>query len=272
MLDRFTKFPTALKNNTRWMRLGAHDIPAMLVHPDWAFGHHAPIMLWMHGRTANKELDPGRYLRWMRAGIGTCAIDLPGYGERIDEALQHPRHTFDIIRQMHDEIDSIVQAVGEMGVFDMRRLGIGGMSAGGMATLARLCTEHPFICAAVEGTSGSWMHQAHREMFKGRDDAAIATLNPMDRLGTWREIPIQAIHAQYDEWVTIDGQRAFINALRTRYQHPELVQFVTYGRTGAPYEHAGFGKMSSDAKDRQRNFLKEWMFASRASAASPAQL
>jgi len=34
----------------------------------------------MHGRTANKELDPGRYLRLIRAGIAVCAIDLPGHG------------------------------------------------------------------------------------------------------------------------------------------------------------------------------------------------
>jgi hypothetical protein len=31
---------------------------------------------------------------------------------------------------------------------------------------------------------------------------------------------------------------------------------VTYERTGAPGEHIGFGAMASDAKDRQRDFLK----------------
>ena len=28
-----------------------------------------------------------------------------------------------------------------------------------------------------------------------------------------------------------------------------------YGETGAPYEHSGFGRLASDAKDRQVNFL-----------------
>src|SRR4029450_3068251 len=69
------KLPSALRANARWLRLGPTpgNIPALITHPDWAPGHLAPVVIWMHGRTVNKELDPGRYLRWMRAtggGIG----------------------------------------------------------------------------------------------------------------------------------------------------------------------------------------------------------
>src|SRR5262245_11172372 len=81
MIERFSQMPSALRANARWQRLGPSDIPALLVHPDWNSGQPAPMVLWMHGRTVNKELDPGRYLRWMRAGIGACAVDLPGHGE-----------------------------------------------------------------------------------------------------------------------------------------------------------------------------------------------
>jgi hypothetical protein len=33
------------------------------------------------------------------------------------------------------------------------------------------------------------------------------------------------------------------------------VQFHAYGTTGAPHEHAGFGRFAADAKDRGTEFL-----------------
>lgn len=259
MIERFAQMPSALRANARSQRLGASSIPALLVHPSWESGKPAPIMLWMHGRTVNKELDPGRYLRWMRAGIAACAIDLPGHGERLDPMLLRADRAFEVVRRMIDEIDEVVESLRAMNVFDMTRIGIGGMSAGGMATLARLCRPHPFRCASVEATTGSWNHQAEREMFRDVSDAAMATINPIEHLQDWRELPLQALHARLDEWVPIAGQQAFIDALRARYAEPDLIEFIIYDHTGAPNEHQGFGKMASDAKDRQRDFLQRWL-------------
>jgi fermentation-respiration switch protein FrsA (DUF1100 family) len=87
----------------------------------------------------------------------------------------------------------------------------------------------------------------------------VFALNPIDALEGWREIPVQAIHARHDEWVPFARQQRFIDALKSRYHDPSLIDFVTYERTSAPYEHIGFGKMSTDAKDRQRDFLRRWL-------------
>ncbi|MCP3904765.1 MAG: alpha/beta fold hydrolase [Planctomycetes bacterium] len=256
MYDRSAPLPRALEARSHWQRLGPSGIPALLVDPrDDEGGPAPPVVLWMHGRTASKELDPGRYLRLMRAGIGVCAVDLPGHGERFDAALQHPRHTLELIHQMIAEIDEVSDALRELVRFDMTRMAIGGMSAGGMAALSRLCREHDFRCAAVEASTGSWEQQRHREMFEGRPASEIARGNPIEHLGGWREIPLQAIHSRLDMWVAFDGQAAFIEALRERYDAPEDVEFVVYDRTGAPFEHAGFGRLSSDAKNRQRDFF-----------------
>src|SRR4030095_11489223 len=135
MIERFSQMPSALRANARWQRLGASKIPALLVHPSWGSGRRVPVVLWMHGRTVKKELDPGRYLRWMRAangGIATCAVDLPGHGERFDASLQQAHRAFEVVMQMISEIDGIVDAIVDLGVFDHSRLAIGGMSAGGM--------------------------------------------------------------------------------------------------------------------------------------------
>ncbi len=216
-------------------------------------------MIWMHGRTVNKELDPGRYLRWMRAGIATCSVDLPGHGERFDAALQDAERTLDVIQQMLAEIDRLVEALTSAGDVDASRAGIGGASAGGMVALARLCREHPFRCASVEATSGSWRHQRHRAMFADGRDREASALDPALNLAGWREIPIQLIHARQDEWMSIEGQRAFVGALRSRYRHSDWIEFIEYDRTGAPFEHVGFGRMASDAKDRQVAFLRRWL-------------
>src|SRR5690554_3251478 len=109
MIERFAQMPSSLRVNARWQRLGASAVPALLVHPNWDNPEPAPVVIWMHGRTVNKELDPGRYLRWMRAGIGACAVDLPGHGERFDPELQQASRALDVVKQMVSEIDQIVE-------------------------------------------------------------------------------------------------------------------------------------------------------------------
>src|SRR5262245_46966512 len=123
--------PSALRANARWLRLGQTGVPAMLVRP-LRTEAPAPIVIWMHGRTVNKELDPGRYLRWMRTGIGTCALDLPGHGERFDARLQAPEATLEVVATMLGELDGVIEALGRLpgeaespdfaGRFDLNRI------------------------------------------------------------------------------------------------------------------------------------------------------
>jgi dienelactone hydrolase len=258
MTDLAAGMPSSLVRQARWERV-AGGIPALLVHPTWAPEDRRPLVIWMHGRTVTKEIDPGRYLRLMRAGLAVCAVDLPGHGERRDEALQDTRRTFEVVQTMVDELDEIVAAVGDRPGFRADRVAIGGMSAGGMAALARLTRPHGFQCASVEATSGSWSHQRHRAMFDDVARECIDDLDPIGHLDRWREIPLQAIHSKLDEWMAYDGQREFIDALRSRYAAPETVDFVTFESTGAPFEHAGFGRMASEAKNAQRDFLARWL-------------
>ena len=257
--ERFTRLPAALRAAAEWTTLTERGIPVMLVHPDRENGRPAPLVLWMHGRTAHKELDPGRYLRLMRAGIGVCAIDLPGHGERLDERLQQPEHTFEVVQTMIEEVDLLLKALGDLSEFDTTRLAIGGMSAGGMAALARLCDEHPFRCAAVEATSGSWTHQRDRDMFRHIPQQTIDQYDPMQRLDGWQSTPLLAIHARKDEWMSYEGQAAFVEALRRHDDQPDRIELVTFGETGAPYEHIGFGHRTAEAKEAQVAFFRRWL-------------
>jgi len=223
-------------------------------------------MLWMHGRTVSKELDPGRYLRWMRSGIATCSIDLPGHGERFDEGLQGPEGTLNLIGQAIGEIDDVLESLAATehgGAFDLGRVGIGGMSAGGMVTLRRLCDPHGFSCASVEATTGSlarlYKPESGRPWLVDHPDERIAEVDPAQRLSGWRPIPLQVLHSEADKLVPYRTQRAFLDSLDATYRDkgadPALIEIKTWRETGAPSEHLGFGKVTAQAKASQLEFL-----------------
>ena len=277
MDDRFTKLPRYLEERTKIVRL-AGDVPALVAHPDPEFSGPAPLVFWLHGRTAHKELDAGRYLRWVRAGIGACAIDLPGHGERAIEGWERPERTLDVLEQAVGEIDAILDELTDptgpfAGAFDRTRIAIGGMSAGGMNALRRLCDPHSFRCASVEGTTG-----ALRELYlapegeSGRrrggwpvahDPERVAELDPLAHLETFEPIPLLALHSESDEIIPWPTQRKFLEALaghyRARGADPASIGVITWPETGAPREHLGFGRYSNEAKNAQTEFFERWL-------------
>lgn len=272
MIERFAQFPRSLAERARTLRLG--DVPALLVHPDWQTP--APLVVWLHGRTVNKELDPGRYLRWMRAGIATCAIDLPGHGERAQAGWDQPEKTLDVMEHAVGEIDGVLASLQDSqfrGVFDLQRAGIGGMSLGGMTTLRRLCDPHPFVCASVEATTG-WLEGLYFPEREGslasaprwavqHDPKRVSSLSAFSHMGTFRPLPLLALHSKSDSVVLFDVQDRFLDALRTHYalrgSDPSLVTLKAWDSTGAPQEHSGFGRVASEAKTVQTEFFTQWL-------------
>ncbi len=253
----------------------AGDVPALIAHPDWETP--SPLVLWMHGRTSRKEIDSGRYLRLIRAGIAVCAIDLPGHGDRYEQRLQEPQGTVDLIANARPEVDAVLESLLDgphRAVLDRDRLGIGGISAGGMVTLRRLCAPHGFSCAVVEATTG-WLEglyfpeQADQRRWPVEHPReAVEAIDPMAHLDGFEPLPVLALHSEADELVPFQVQARFIDRLREHYQargaDPEMVELVTWPETGAPQEHLGFGRHSNEAKNRVVEFYSRHLIGAHA--------
>tara|TARA_R110002096_G_scaffold173781_10_gene349121 strand:+ start:72509 stop:73354 length:846 start_codon:yes stop_codon:yes gene_type:complete len=266
--DRFKALPKSLQAKSTHTRLGI-DVPALIVHPqlDQPTQSPCPWVLWIHGRSVYKELDPGRYNRWVRAGIGAVAIDLPGHGERYTEAAQSPDQTVHTLTQCISEIDGILESIADLGIFDMTKAAMGGMSAGGMVTSRRCCDPHPFIGISLECTTGDLLelyfptNPTPRGIWRVHHDRSeVEAIDTPTHLEHFKPIPVLAMHNRGDELVPFDIQSNFINTLRKHYtQHnadPNTVQLVEFEDTGAIQEHAGFGKFATQAKDQQLQFFK----------------
>lgn len=261
--SRIAHFPTSLRERSTLRRLGA-GVPALLVEPERADGaadRPAPVVVWLHGRTVSKEIDTARYTRLMRAGIGVCALDLPGHGERKDPALEAPDALAELMSQALGELDAVIDDLRAVAWVDPERLAIGGVSAGGMIALRRLGDPHPFRCAAVEATAGDFARIDEPRFHAARQRG----LDPISRLAAWRPLPLLAMHSEADQVVPVAAIRSFVEAVRARYASvgapPDLARLITWPSTGAPEEHMGFGRTSGEARQHLLAFLLEHLAA-----------
>ncbi len=243
--------PKSLRTHAQWVSLSG--VPALLVHPDFGTGNPIsprPFLLWMHGRSANKELDNGRYLRLVRQGIASVAVDLPGHGERLENSMQVPQRSMEVLETMLHELTGVERAIQHESGFDLQRAAVGGMSLGGMVALARLCTHHTFKAAWVEATTGDWSELASSQF----DPVRAEKWEPLRHLDQWQPVPLLALHAELDKWMPVESQRTFLSRV-ANVNRGLPVEFKTFPATGAPHEHIGFGSFAPQAKDAGVAFL-----------------
>jgi hypothetical protein len=146
------------------------------------------------------------------------------------------------------------------------------MSLGGMVALRRLCEPHGFVCASVECTTGwlsglyfpeTWNAPASVARWPVKHDReATARWDASMHLAGMRPVPLLALHSEADAVVAWEVQRQFLAWVREEYERKgasgALVEAVTWESTGAPGEHAGFGRVAAEANGVQVEWLGRW--------------
>ncbi|MDE1038024.1 MAG: prolyl oligopeptidase family serine peptidase [Phycisphaerales bacterium] len=250
MTTRFDTLPSRLREVSIEKELAG--VPCLLVRMD---EKPRPFLFWMHGRTADKELDPGRYLRCVRRGINVCAVDLPDHGQRCTDRQHHKENILGIIQQMSAEIQPVLDELEMQGGFDLNRAAIGGMSAGGLTSVYHLCSPHNFKAVILEASGGEWIHLRNSDLLPHLTLEELEVVNPMNHLTSWKDVPVIAFHNKHDVRVPFETTSDFIGALKDKSPNPEDIELVAFERSGAPNEHMGFGRESAFVKEVQVEFL-----------------
>lgn len=123
-------------------------IPLLEVVPTIKKGQKLPLIIYYHGWQSTKELTvtQGRYLA--RQGFRVILPDAANHGQRKQSMSDIPSLTFwQSIHTNLFEFGYIVDTLQKLGLAD-GRIGVGGLSMGGMTTCA-LLTHHPEIKAAA---------------------------------------------------------------------------------------------------------------------------
>jgi dienelactone hydrolase len=250
MNTRFDSLPSRLKEVSTEVELAG--VPCLLVRKD---EKPRPFLFWMHGRTVDKELDSGRYLRSVRRGINVCAVDLPDHGQRFNKRQQHKENILDSAKRMSSEIDPVLDELGRIGGFDLDRAGIGGISAGGLITVYHLLKPHNFKAVVLEASGGAWQHLHTSDLLSHLSNDQLEQINPMNHLEDWRDVPVIAFHSKHDARVPFATSSDFIDAIKEQSPNPQNIELVSFEYTGAPEEHVGFGRESAFVKEVQVDFL-----------------
>ncbi|MGC6388151.1 esterase [Ewingella sp. S1.OA.A_B6] len=145
-----------------------HAVPAGKYH------HLLPTIFFYHGFTSSKEIYS--YFGYLLAQVGYRVIlpDAPLHGARADGDTARLMASFwDILQSNVDELATLKESFVSRGLADPCRLGVGGVSMGGMTTMASL-VRFPWIKAAVCLMGSGYFNTLSERLFPAYDakDAA----------------------------------------------------------------------------------------------------
>lgn len=179
-----------------------------------------PLIVYYHGWQTSKELVLTQGRKLAQQGFRVVLPDAQNHGEREAPMSQVPSLTF--LQSIYTnlfEFESIVDYFTQLGL-DNGRLGVGGVSMGGMTTCA-LLTQHPEIdvAACVMGSPSLIDYRKQlEESFKKRK---ISLPQDYENLTSW--IPYYDLALHYSE---IKKRPLFF----WHGIHDEKVQFVQTDR------------------------------------------
>ncbi len=188
-------------------------------------------------------------------------VDLPLHGDRAAADLGKRFHTDQVLLFLHPivlgmarEMVQLIDILGERRDVDAGRVGVGGWSLGGQASLIAAAADRRIrtvvaMCIPCDADMGPRAHvpddAAHDVLRTELDVVAVA-----DHLS---RAAVLLIHGSKDAWVTVESSRILTQALSPHYAScPERLRFVEY-----PNMAHSISKPEGEDCAREQFLLKE---------------
>jgi len=135
-------------------------IPSLVFRSVPAGARPAPLILLFHRFTVLKALDANLGYLLAKAGFDVVCPEASGHGSRFDGDEQKRLSQFwQILYQTLQEVPQLIEACGERGIGDLRRIGAFGTSMGGFAVTGAMM-RYPWIQAGAACMGGAFFAQA----------------------------------------------------------------------------------------------------------------
>jgi dienelactone hydrolase len=198
-------------------RLGA--APALLARPS-AAPLPLPTVLWFHGLTSGKATHRPELAALAQTGFLAVGIDAAGHGERrlpdFEERFsgtqeENEREFYALVAETVAEVPAILDLLRDAGLADEGRIGMAGVSMGGMITYGATTIEPRIRAAVALLASPEWPHPE----------------SPHLKIDRFFPTALFSITAGRDETVSPEAARTFHAELEERYRrHPERLRYV----------------------------------------------
>lgn len=124
-------------------------IPSLVFRPGTKTTLRAPLVLLFQRFTVIKELDANLGYMLAKAGFDVVCPEADHHGSRFDgDENRRLSQFWQILHRTLEEVPRVVEACGELGIGDTRRVGVLGTSMGGFAACGAM-VRYPWIQAGA---------------------------------------------------------------------------------------------------------------------------
>jgi len=185
--------------------------------PSGQYNQLLPTVFFYHGFTSSKEIYSHFGYTLAKAGFRVITPDAPMHGARLepDEAVLLANF-WNILQGNVDELASLKDLFVSRGLADPQRLGVGGVSMGGMTTMAAL-VRFPWVKVAANLMGSGYFSSLsghlfpafgeHTALSREQTDRKITRLlewDVSDHLSLVGSKPLLVWHGEQDDVVPFD--------------------------------------------------------------------
>jgi dienelactone hydrolase len=228
------------------------NIPALEVFQNGA-SNHLPMVVLVHGWNSRKEDMLFMAYGLAINGFFVVPIDVVGHGERMREGAWTMDALFGLVHQTTEDINRVIAHYEGDTRVDVQRVGLSGISMGGVVTYEYLTRDDKQIRAAVPmiGTPDftSLISEDRADKIMSMlglnlqntmniiNPEMLRAMQPAQKMNLMDSVPLLMLNGVEDPLIDIKSVRDFYQRIKPLYSQPENVQLVEYPGVGhyTPY-------------------------------------